>query len=412
MQTLADKFRPNLLENMVGQEHILSKGKPLYKIIETGNIPNIILFGPPGTGKTTVANIIAERSERKLFKLNGTTASVKDIQEIAKELDTLEGYKGLLIYLDEIHAFSKSRQNSILSYLESGQITLIASTTENPYHSINNALLSRCMLFEFKSLSNSDIIHKLKDCINTLRTTQNITYSEEALDFIASISKGDLRKAISILELLTITHTNEELHIDIDLIKDYLQENIPMDESDYYNWVSMLQKSIRGSDPDASVIALAYLLKSGKMEETIRRLLIIASEDCGLAMGNMYSTFFSLISAAKMVGMPEAQIILSHAVILLATSPKSDSCTTAISLAMQEITNTNIGDIQPYLKDGHYAGAKKLGITGYKYPHDYPNHYVNQVYLPTNLVGNTYYTPGDNKYETSIKKYWDTIKKK
>lgn len=412
MQTLADKFRPTCIDDIVGQEHILGKGKVLRRLIENKNVSNLILFGNPGIGKTTIANLIAKSSNKKLFKLNGTTASVKDIQEIAKTLDTLEGYNGVVLYLDEIHAFSKSRQSSILSYLETGEITLIASTTENPYHSIHPAILSRCMIFELKPISNEDIIKRLQVCINKASDSwRTISYDDDALEYIANISNGDLRKAIGILELIINSYLVEELHIDADMVKEVSQKNIVMDKSQYYDCMSMLQKSIRGSDVDASLLALAMLLTGGvDLQEIIRRLLVIASEDC-FGIGNVYSTFYSLTQAAKQVGMPEASIILSHAVILLSTSPKSNSAYTAIKAAMDDVKNINIGDIQPHLRDAHYSGAEKLGRTGYKYPHDYPNNYVKQEYMPENLKGRTYYHPGNNKYENAIKGYWERIKK-
>ena len=413
MQTLADKFRPKCIDDIVGQEHILGQGKVLRRLIENKISNNLILFGPPGIGKTTIATLLAQASKKKLFKLNGTTASVKDIQEIAKTLDTLEGYNGVVLYFDEIHAFSKSRQSSILSYLETGEITLIASTTENPYHFIHPAILSRCMVFELKPISNDDIIKRLKVCINKANDSwRRVSCDDDALKYIANISNGDLRKAIGILELIINSSIIEELHIDVDIVKEVSQKNISMNKSDYYDWISMLQKSIRGSNVDSSLLALAYLLKNGFLEDVIRRLLVVLSEDIGLAMGSMYSTAFSLLNAAKMVGMPEAQIILSHAVILLATSPKSNSAYTAIKAAMDDIENINIGDIQPYLRDAHYSGAEKLGIRGYKYPHDYPNNYVKQEYMPENLKGRVYYYPGNNKYENAIKEYWEKIKNK
>lgn len=411
MQTLADKFRPKSLDDIVGQEHILGKGKVIRRLIENKNVNNLILFGPPGIGKTTIAQLLANSSNKKLFKLNGTTASVKDIQEIAKTLDTLDGYNGIILYFDEIHAFSKNRQSSILSYLETGEITLIASTTENPYHSIHPAILSRCMIFELKPISNEDIVKRLKVCIDKASDSwRSISYNDDALEYIANISNGDLRKSIGVLELIINSYIAEELHIDIDMVKEVSQKNIVMDKSQYYDCISMLQKSIRGSDENASLLALAMLIKGGvQLEEIIRRLLVIASEDC-FGIGNVYSTFYCLTQSAKQVGLPEAQIILSHAVILLATSPKSNSAYKAIKLAMDDVENVNIGDIQPYLRDAHYSGAEKLGRTGYKYPHDYPNNYVKQEYMPENLKGRVYYKPGNNKYENSIKEYWKKIK--
>ena len=412
MQTLADKFRPKSLDDIVGQSHILGKGKVLRRLIENKNVSNLILFGPPGIGKTTIAQLVASASNKKLFKLNGTTASVKDIQEIAKTLDTLEGYNGIVLYFDEIHAFSKQRQNSILSYLETGEITLIASTTENPYHSINSAILSRCMIFELKPISNVDIVKRLKVCVDKASDSwRKITCDDDALKYIANISNGDLRKAIGVLELIINSYLLEELHIDVDMVKEMSQKNIVMDKSQYYDCISMLQKSIRGSDENASLLALAMLIKGGvQLEEIIRRLLVIASEDC-FGIGNVYSTFYCLTQSAKQVGLPEAQIILSHAVILLATSPKSNSAYIAIKSAMHDVENVNIGDIQPYLRDAHYNGAEKLSRVGYKYPHDYPNNYVKQEYMPENLKDRVYYTPGNNKYENAIKEYWERIKK-
>lgn len=411
MQTLADKFRPTSLDDIVGQSHILGKGKVLRRLIENKVVSNLILFGPPGIGKTTIAELIASASNKKLFKLNGTTASVKDIQEIAKTLDTLEGYNGIVLYFDEIHAFSKNRQNSILSYLETGEITLIASTTENPYHSINSAILSRCMVFELKPISNEDIVKRLEVCIKKVNDSwRTVSYDDNALEYIANISNGDLRKAIGILELIINAYRDEEIYIDVDMVKEVSQKNIVMDKSQYYDCMSMLQKSIRGSDVDASLLALAMLIKGGvDLQEIIRRLLVIASEDC-FGIGNVYSTFYALTQAAKQVGAPENFIILSHAVILLATAPKSNSAYLAIKAAMDDVENVNIGDIQPYLRDAHYSGAEKLGRTGYKYPHDYPNNYVKQEYMPENLKGRIYYYPGNNKYENAIKEYWKRIK--
>ena len=412
MRPLADKIRPKTLDNVVGQKHLIGNNKILRRIIEKKEIPNMIFFGPSGVGKTTISNIIVNQTDKKLFKLNATTASLKDIEDITKNLDNLYGYNGVVLYLDEIQNFNKRQQQSLLSYIENGQITLIASTTENPYFSVYSALISRCLIFEFKPLNSDDIFLGLKNTINSLSEQEslNISYDIDALKKISILSKGDLRKAINILDVLIKSNLRHNIHIDLTSVLELNTESFFMDQSKYYDYISMLQKSIRGSDTDASILALSILLKTGHFDDIIRRLLVIASEDCGLAMGNMYSSFFSLINAAKMVGMPEAKIILAHAVILLSTSPKSNSAYVAISKAFNDIEKKDIGPVLNHLRDCHYEGSKKLGITGYKYPHDYPNHYVKQDYMPDNLKGTTYYTPCDNKYENSLKEYWSKIK--
>ena len=399
MRPLADKIRPKTLDNVVGQKHLIGNNKILRRIIEKKEIPNMIFFGPSGVGKTTISNIIVNQTDKKLFKLNATTASLKDIEDITKNLDNLYGYNGVVLYLDEIQNFNKRQQQSLLSYIENGQITLIASTTENPYFSVYSALISRCLIFEFKPLNSDDIFLGLKNTINSLNEQEslNISYDIDALKKISILSKGDLRKAINILDVLIKSNLRHNIHIDLTSVLELNTESFFMDQSKYYDYISMLQKSIRGSDTDASILALSVLLKTGHFDDIIRRLLVIASEDCGLAMGNMYSSFFSLINAAKMVGMPEAKIILAHAVILLSTSPKSNSAYVAISKAFNDIEKKDIGPVLNHLRDCHYEGSKKLGITGYKYPHDYPNHYVKQDYMPDNLKGTTYYTPCDNK---------------
>lgn len=412
MRPLADKIRPKTLDNVVGQKHLIGNNKILRRIIEKKEIPNMIFFGPSGVGKTTISNIIVNQTDKKLFKLNATTASLKDIEDITKNLDNLYSYNGVVLYLDEIQNFNKRQQQSLLSYIENGQITLIASTTENPYFSVYSALISRCLIFEFKPLNSDDIFLGLKNTINSLNEQEslNISYDIDALKKISILSKGDLRKAINILDVLIKSNLRHNIHIDLTSVLELNTESFFMDQSKYYDYISMLQKSIRGSDTDASILALSVLLKTGHFDDIIRRLLVIASEDCGLAMGNMYSSFFSLINAAKMVGMPEAKIILAHAVILLSTSPKSNSAYVAISKAFNDIEKKDIGPVLNHLRDCHYEGSKKLGITGYKYPHDYPNHYVKQDYMPDNLKGTTYYTPCDNKYENSLKEYWSKIK--
>ena len=371
MRPLADKIRPKTLDNVVGQKHLIGNNKILRRIIEKKEIPNMIFFGPSGVGKTTISNIIVNQTDKKLFKLNATTASLKDIEDITKNLDNLYGYNGVVLYLDEIQNFNKRQQQSLLSYIENGQITLIASTTENPYFSVYSALISRCLIFEFKPLNSDDIFLGLKNTINSLNEQEslNISYDIDALKKISILSKGDLRKAINILDVLIKSNLRHNIHIDLTSVLELNTESFFMDQSKYYDYISMLQKSIRGSDTDASILALSVLLKTGHFDDIIRRLLVIASEDCGLAMGNMYSSFFSLINAAKMVGMPEAKIILAHAVILLSTSPKSNSAYVAISKAFNDIEKKDIGPVLNHLRDCHYEGSKKLGITGYKYPH-------------------------------------------
>ena len=405
MQTLAEKFRPKSLDDIVGQEHILGKGKVLRRLIENKNVSNLIFFGPPGIGKTTIAQLVVKGSNKKLFKLNGTTASVKDIQEIAKTLDTLEGYNGVVVYLDEIHAFSKNRQSSILSYLETGQITLIASTTENPYHSIHPAILSRCMVFELKPISNEDIIKRLKVCINKASDSwRNISYDDDALKYIANISNGDLRKAISILELIINSYLTEELHIDVDIVKEVSQKNIVMDESQYYDCISMLQKSIRGSDADASVYYLGRLIHSGDFESIYRRLSVIAYEDIGLANPSMGPKVMAAIEAAELVGLPEARIPLGTVVVELALSPKSNTAHIALDAALNDIRRGNTGNVPNHIK---------TNSIDYKYPHDYPNNWVKQQYLPDNIKDRKYFKPKANsKYEQSLKQVYENLEKK
>ena len=326
-----------------------------------------------------------------------------NIQEIAKTLDTLEGYNGVVVYLDEIHAFSKNRQSSILSYLETGQITLIASTTENPYHSIHPAILSRCMVFELKPISNEDIIKRLKVCINKASDSwRNISYDDDALKYIANISNGDLRKAISILELIINSYLTEELHIDVDIVKEVSQKNIVMDESQYYDCISMLQKSIRGSDADASVYYLGRLIHSGDFESIYRRLSVIAYEDIGLANPSMGPKVSAAISACERLGMPELIIPLSSIVIELALSPKSNSAYLAIDKVMKDIENGCA-----------YSVPKHINSTafGYKYPHDYKDGFVVQQYLPDELVNRKYYVPKTtSKYELLLKEMYEKRK--
>ncbi len=413
MTPLAERMRPTKLEDFVGQKQIIGEGKPLYNIIKSKNIVNCILYGPPGTGKTTLANIMANYVDRKFYKLNATTASVKDIQEIASSLDTLLGYNGVVVYIDELQHFSKKQQQSLLEFIEKGQITLIASTTENPYFVLHKAILSRCNIFTFKPLTTDDIKFGVVKAIErAIENGMEIKYTDDAISYIAEISQGDYRKAYNILELGIISSLKRTLEITVEYIAGLEQSHIRFDASgdEFYNSLSALQKSIRGSDADAAIHYLARLIKSGNLTAIVRRLGVIVAEDIGLAHPNALTVVNSGLELVLKIGLPEAQLILSELVIYLATLPKSNSAYLAIKSAMQDLENKNVGDVPMHLKDAHYIGAQKLGVGGYKYPHDYSNNYVKQKYMPQELRDTIYYIPQENKYEDSIKNYWKNIK--
>ena len=415
MRPLADLMRPSDLIDFVGQQHILSEGKPLYNLIKSKNICNCIFYGPPGTGKTTLANIMANYVDKKFYKLNATTASVKDIQDITNNIDSLLNYNGVVLYIDELQHFNKKQQQALLEFIEDGRITLIASTTENPYFVIHKAIISRCNIFSFKPLSTQDIISGLKRSIQKLINEGiEIEYSNEALDYIGEISQGDYRKAYNILELAINSQVKNVRVISSEYIETLGQSNMRADSSgdEFYNLLSALQKSIRGSDPNAAIHYLARLIKGGNLTAIVRRISVIVAEDIGLAFPNALTVINSAIELALKVGFPEARIILAEIVIYLATLPKSNSATLAIDSAMRDLENINFGDVPMHLKDAHYAGAAQLGVGGYKYPHDYENHYVKQEYLPKELSGKMYYNEQNNKYEESLKKYWENIKKR
>ena len=414
MRPLADLMRPSDLQDFVGQQDILSKGKPLYNLIKSKNICNCIFYGPPGTGKTTLANIMANYVDKKFYKLNATTASVKDIQDITNNMDNLLNYNGVVLYIDELQHFNKKQQQALLEFIEDGRITLIASTTENPYFVIHKAIISRCNIFSFKPLSTSDIIFGLENSIKKLITEGiEIEYSNEALEYIGEISQGDYRKAYNILELAINSQVKKVRVISSEYIESLGQSSMRADNNgdEFYNLLSALQKSIRGSDPDAAIHYLARLIKGGNLTAIVRRISVIVAEDIGLAFPNALSVVNSGIELVLKVGLPEARIILSEIVIYLATLPKSNSATLAIDAAMNDLENINFGDVPMHLKDAHYGGAVKLGVGGYKYPHSYNNHYVDQDYLPKELDGKIYYNEQNNRYEESIRKYWEKIKK-
>lgn len=419
---LADKVRPRNIDEVFGQKHILGEGKILNRIIKSNRISNMIFYGPPGIGKTTVANIIAETSNKRFYKLNATNASLKDIQQIVSELDTFMGSNGVVLYLDEIQNFNKKQQQSLLEFIEDGRITLIASTTENPFHYIFKAILSRSTIFEFKPLEKIDVIDALKrarDLAHEDYRGVDIEVTLEGYEFFADSANGDVRKAINGLEVaLYSTNPNSEgkIIIDQEVAADSVQKkilNYDISGDAHYDILSAFQKSIRGSDPDAAIHYLARLVKAGDLVSICRRLMVIAAEDIGLAYPQGVSIVKACVDSANMLGFPEARIPLSHATILLATAPKSNSAILAIDKAMSDLDTMDIDDIPLHLKDAHYAGAQTLGRgIEYKYPHNYENHYIEQQYLPDNIKDRVYYEEQGNKYEESIKKYWKTIKDK
>ena len=415
MRPLADLMRPSDLKDFVGQQHVLSEGKPLYNLIKSKNICNCIFYGPPGTGKTTLANIMANYVDKKFYKLNATVASVKDIQDITNNMDNLLNYNGVVLYIDELQHFNKKQQQALLEFIEDGRITLIASTTENPYFVIHKAIISRCNIFSFKPLTTEDIITGLKRSIEKLiKEGLEVKYSEEALKYIGEISQGDYRKAYNILELAINSQVKNVRELSTEYIESLGQSNMRADSSgdEFYNLLSALQKSIRGSDPDAATHYLARLIKGGNLTAIVRRISVIAAEDIGLAFPTALSVVNSGMELAMKVGFPEARIILAEIVIYLATLPKSNSAIMAIDAAMNDLESINFGDVPMHLKDAHYMGAANLGVGGYKYPHSYPDHYVEQEYMPKELNGRQYYVEQLNKYEASIKKYWEVIKNK
>ncbi len=417
---LADKIRPKTLDDVVGQPHLLGKDKPLRRIIESGKIPNMIFYGSSGIGKTTVARIIAENSNLMMYKLNGTSASVQDIKDIISQTETIEGYNGILLYLDEIQYLNKKQQQSLLEYIENGKITLIASTTENPYFYVYNAIISRSTVFEFLPVTPDDIKPAIKRAFQICADDLGLRLKLESgvTDHIAHGCGGDVRKSINTVELCVLSADNDgnTLHVKLDNVKLLTQRSnmrYDRDGDEHYNILSALQKSIRGSDENAAIHYAARLLEAGDIISLSRRLLVIAAEDIGLAYPQALSIVKSCVDAAMQLGMPEARIPLADAVILLATSPKSNSGICAIDAALDDIRNGDAGDIPSHLQDGHYAGANKMGkAIGYQYPHAYPNSWVEQQYLPDNLKNKKYYEYGNNKAEQSAKLYWEQIKKK
>ncbi len=417
-QPLADLLRPQTLDEVYGQEHILGQGAILRRLIESGNIPNLVFYGPSGTGKTTVANIIAKQTNRTLFKLNATTASTADIKEIVAQLDTFMAPNGVLLYLDEIQSFNKKQQQSLLEFIENGKITLIASTTENPYFYVFNAILSRSTVFEFKQISAEAALKAVKRAVSFLEDRNGLKAVPEdgALEYIAGACGGDIRKAMNAVEVLFSVGQPEDgqLCLSFNDAKAVTQKSAMRADragDNYYDLLSALQKSIRGSDPDAACHYLARLLEAGQMQAACRRLMVIAAEDVGLAFPQIIPIVKSAVDMALMLGMPEARIPLGDAAVLMATSPKSNSGYKAINAAAADITKGKSGDFPRHLQNVHADSFTMEREQGYLYPHDYPGHWVKQQYLPDELVGTVYYEYGPNKLEQAAKQYWEQIKK-
>lgn len=405
---LADRARPKKIEDVIGQAHLLSDGKILKKIIDSKNLPNLIFYGPSGVGKTTVARIIADSCDKKLCYLNATTASTSDIKEVIGSIGTIEAANGILLYLDEIQYFNKKQQQILLSYIENGDITLIASTTENPYFYVYNAILSRSTVLEFKALSTEDIkkavLRAVKFC------GDNITVSDQTAAKIARAAAGDVRRALNMLELCAmLTQADSKSEISDDIAEQILEGNsvrYDREGDEHYDLLSAYQKSMRGSDPDAAVFYLARILAAGDLPSACRRLMVCASEDVGLAYPQIIPIVKAAVDTALAVGLPEARIPLADAVILVALSPKSNSAYNAVNSAFSDIEKGNYGSIPRHLQNKHFDG-EDAEIKGqhYLYPHDFKNHYVAQQYLPDNLKNKKYYRHGDNKNENSFNEY-------
>ena len=416
-QPLADLLRPQTLDEVYGQEHILGKGAILRRLIDSGKVPNMIFYGPSGTGKTTVANIIAKQTNRTLFQLNATTASTADIKNIVAQLDTFMAPNGVLLYLDEIQSFNKKQQQSLLEHIENGKITLIASTTENPYFYVFNAILSRSTVFEFKQISRDAALQAIRRAVSYLENRNGLTAQPEegALEYIAGACGGDIRKALNAVEVLFSAGKVDEGKILITLAdaKSVTQKSAlraDRDGDNYYDLLSALQKSIRGSDPDAAVHYLARLLEAGQMPSACRRLMVIAAEDVGLAYPMIIPIVNACVDMALKLGMPEARIPLGDAAVLMATSPKSNSGHIALDAALSDIRKGISGDFPRHLQNVHADSYTMEREQGYLYPHDYPNHWVKQQYLPDNLAGKRYYEYGPNKTEQAARAYWEKVK--
>ncbi len=417
---LADRIRPKVLDDIVGQKHILGENKPLRNMIEDGNITNLIFYGPSGTGKTTLAEIIAGKTNKKLYKLNATQATTAQIREITSQLHTLQAPNGILLYLDEIQYFTKKQQQTLLEYLENGDITLIASTTENPYFYIHSAILSRSTAFEFRSVEKEEIAKACKRAFDIIADGYDSEFSVEegVCEYIGGSANGDVRKALNTVELATLStrKIDGKRIVKIETIEEITRSgglHYDRDGDYHYDILSAFQKSMRGSDPNAALHYLARLLEAGDLASATRRLMVCACEDVGLAYPSIIPIVKAAVDAAFMVGLPEASIPLSDAVILVCNSPKSNSAHIAYEAAAQDVRNGKAGPIPRRLQNMHYDGEDNPNKGQfYLYPHDFENHYVEQQYLPDELKDRKYYEYGDNKFEQGSKAYWDKIKKK
>ncbi|MFZ2256848.1 MAG: replication-associated recombination protein A [Clostridiaceae bacterium] len=420
MEPLASRLRPGTIEEVIGQKHIMGEGRILSSMMKNKKLLNMLFYGPPGTGKTTVARLLADLTDRQFFMLNGSTDSLKDIREVLDQLNTMMGYSGIILYIDEIHMFNKRNQQILLDYIEDGRVILIGSTTENPHFAVFKALVSRCIVVEFKPLKDLEIIDGLNRGIEVLKSEnklEDVLISKGVLQNIAAISDGDMRKGLNSLEMMFISRY--QAGAKTVLISDQDAEellgrkmlNYDSDGDSHYDLLSAFHKSVRGSDPDAAIVYLAMLLKGGDLISVSRRLLCIANEDIGLAYPMAIPIVKAATDTALQLGMPEALLPLSNATVLLCTAPKSNSAPMAYWQAAQALETKTVGEIPADIRDGHYSGAQSLGrAEHYLYPHSYPHHWVPQNYMPSGFEGLKFYEFGDNKMEDTSRKYWEGLK--